>query len=51
MPLAERSYKATVEDQQHIGFVFEIRKPDSLPVGIGQRKIGRGLIKLDTITH
>jgi len=51
MPLAERSDKAAVENQQDIGYIFEIREPDLLTIGIHQRKVGRGFVNMNTFTH
>jgi hypothetical protein len=51
MPLAERSYKAAVENQQDIGSIFEIREPDLPAIRIRQRKVGGGVVNLNTFTH
>ena len=51
MPLAERSQKAAVENQQNIGFVFEIRKRNFLTISIHESKLRCNLVKLYSFCH
>jgi hypothetical protein len=51
VPLAERSEKATVEDQQHILFILKIGEVHSLTGEIRQGKIGGFFIQFNAIAH
>ena len=51
MPLAERSGKAAVEDQQDISFALKIGKMDFVPVEICEGEIGSRLVQFDTVGH
>ena len=45
MPLAERSEKSTIENQQDIFLAFKICQADFASVEIGQREVGSGLVE------
>ena len=45
MPLAERSEKATIENEQNVFLALKICQADFASVEIGQREIWRGLVK------
>ena len=51
MPLAERSGKSAVEDQQDILFALKIRKTDFVPIDVNKGEIGSGLVEFDTVAH
>ena len=45
MPLAERSDKTAVENQEEVGLMFEIGQADQLTAEVRQGKIGSGHVE------
>jgi len=51
MPLAKRSGKSTVEDQQDVLPALKFGKSDFLSIEIRKDEVWSGLVEFDTITH
>ncbi len=51
MPLAERSGKSTVEDQQDVLPAMKIGKSDFVSVEIWKSEVWGGLVEFDTVAH